>query len=158
MKIAIYPGSFDPITNGHIDLIQRAKKIFDKVIVVVAINPNKASTFSVEQRMDMIQKSIANLDGVEVDATEGLTLSYAKSRHACAIVRGLRAVTDYEFEFQINAANEFIDPSIDTIFLFSRREYNFISSSAIKELFEHGIDISPLVPKAVLDYMQQIGK
>lgn len=155
MKVAIYPGSFDPITNGHIDMIQRAKKIFDKVIVVIAINPNKATTFSVEQRLDMIKKSVGDIPGIEVDATEGLTLAYAKKHHACAIVRGLRAVTDYEFEFQINAANEFIDPSIDTIFLFSRREYNFISSSAIKELFDQGIDISPLVPQAVLQYMQK---
>ena len=155
MIIAIYPGSFDPITNGHLDIIERASKLFDEVIVVLAINPSKHTTFSIEERLDMIRVSVAHLKNVQVDSTKGLTLSYAKEKGACTLIRGLRAVTDFEFEFQIHAANSFIDDQIDTIFLMSRKEFNFISSSTIKELFFHDVDISSLVPSKVLEYLKQ---
>ena len=149
MKVAIYPGSFDPITNGHLDILQRALKIFDKVIVLVANNPNKHSRFSVEERKAMIQESVKGLN-VEVDSTDGLTVEYAKEHGAIALIRGLRAVTDFEYEFQLATANDFIDSSIDSVFLMSKHEKSFINSSMIIELHEKGIDVSALVPEPVL--------
>lgn len=154
MRIAVYPGSFDPITNGHLDIIERAAALFDKLIVVVAYNPNKKTTFNVEERVSMIKEAVSHLKNVEVDSTDGLTIDYAKSKGACTLVRGLRAVTDYEFEFQIHAANTFIDPQVESIYLMSRQEFTFISSSTIKELFSHGVDISSLVPSSVLKYLK----
>ena len=154
MKVAIYPGSFDPITNGHLDILQRALKIFDKVIVLVAINPNKKSRFSVEDRVAMIKESVSGLN-VEVDATDGLTVEYAKQHGAIALIRGLRAVTDFEYEFQLATANDFIDSSIDSVFLMSKHEKSFINSSMIIELHEKGIDVSSLVPEPVLKRLKQ---
>ena len=149
MKIAIYPGSFDPITNGHLDILKRSLKIFDKVIVLVAVNPNKKSRFSVKDRIAMIKESVEGLN-VEVDSTEGLTVEYAKSRGAKALIRGLRAVTDFEYEFQLASANDFIDSSIESVFLMSKNDKSFINSSMIIELYEKGIDVSALVPEPVL--------
>ena len=149
MKIAIYPGSFDPITNGHLDILKRSLKIFDKVIVLVAVNPNKQSRFSVKERIAMIKESVEGLN-VEVDSTEGLTVEYAKSRGATALIRGLRAVTDFEYEFQLASANDFIDSSIESVFLMSKNDKSFINSSMIIELYEKGIDVSALVPEPVL--------
>ena len=149
MKIAIYPGSFDPITNGHLDILKRALKIFDKVIVLVAVNPNKQSRFSVKDRIAMIQESVKGLN-VEVDSTEGLTVEYAKSHGATALIRGLRAVTDFEYEFQLASANDFIDSSIESVFLMSKNDKSFINSSMIIELHDKGIDVSALVPEPVL--------
>ena len=149
MKIAIYPGSFDPITNGHLDILKRALDIFDRVIVLVAINPNKKSRFSVEERMDMIAEAINNDPRVEVDSYDGLTVEYAKSRGAMHLIRGLRAVTDFEYEFQLATANDYIDSSIDTVFLMSKNDKSFINSSMIMELYEKGIDVSDLVPFSV---------
>ncbi len=154
MRVAIYPGSFDPITNGHLDIIERASLLFDKVIVLIAVNPHKQSTFALEEKKAMIQEAVKHLSNIEVDHTEGLTLTYAQEHGACTLIRGLRAVTDFEFEFQINAANSFIDDKIDTVFLMSRTDFHFISSSTIKELFEHNIDISSLVPPIVLKYLK----
>ena len=149
MRIAIYPGSFDPITNGHLDILERATKIFDKVIMLVAINPNKKSRFSVEERMAMIKEAINN-PKVEVDAYEGLTIEYARKHNANHLIRGLRAVTDFDYEFQLASANDFIDESIDTVFLMSRKEKSFINSSMIVELAAKGIDVSELVPPSVV--------
>ena len=149
MRIAIYPGSFDPITNGHLDILKRALKIFDKVIVLVAVNPNKQSRFSVKDRIAMIQESVKGLN-VEVDSTEGLTVEYAKSHGATALIRGLRAVTDFEYEFQLASANDFIDSSIESVFLMSKNDKSFINSSMIIELHDKGIDVSALVPEPVL--------
>ena len=148
MRIAIYPGSFDPITNGHLDILKRALKIFDKVIVLVAVNPNKQSRFSVKDRIAMIQESVKGLN-VEVDSTEGLTVEYAKSHGATALIRGLRAVTDFEYEFQLASANEYVDESIDMVFFMARGDKTFISSSAIMELANSGVDVSKLVPDSV---------
>ena len=149
MKVAIYPGSFDPITNGHLDILQRALKIFDKIIVLVAVNPNKQSRFSVEERIAMIKEAVDN-PNVEVDSTSGLTVEYAKQHGATHLIRGLRAVTDFEYEFQLATANDFIDSSIDSVFLMSKNDKSFINSSMIVELHRQGKDVSSLVPASVI--------
>ena len=149
MKIAIYPGSFDPITNGHLEVLKRALNIFDRVIVLVAINPEKKSRFSVEERVSMIKESVDS-NRVEVDSSSGLTVKYAKEHGATHLIRGLRAVTDFEYEFSLASANDYIDSSIDTVFLMSKAEKSFINSSTIIEMHKKGVDISELVPPAVL--------
>lgn len=148
MKIGVYPGSFDPITNGHLDVLNRALKIFDKVIVLVAVNPSKKSRFSPEERKAMIEEAIDN-SKVEVDVYSGLTVEYAKRHGATHLIRGLRAVTDFEYEFQLASANDFIDSNIDTVFLMSKNDKSFINSSMIMELYEQGVDVSSLVPESV---------
>ncbi len=149
MKVAIYPGSFDPITIGHLDILERALGIFDKVIVLVAINPNKQSRFSPEERKAMIEEAV-NSDKVVVDTYDGLTVDYAKKHGAKHLIRGLRAVTDFEYEFQLVAANDYIDSNIDTVFLMSKNNKSFINSSMVMELYKQGVDVSKLVPESVL--------
>ena len=149
MKVAVYPGSFDPITNGHLEILKRALNIFDKVIMLVAINPNKKSRFSAEDRVNMIKEAV-NDSRVEVDSYQGLTVEYAKKHNANHLIRGLRAVTDFEYEFSLASANDFIDSSVDTVFLMSKAEKSFINSSMIMELYQNGKDISSLVPPSVL--------
>ena len=149
MKVAVYPGSFDPITNGHLDVLKRALDIFDKVIVLVAFNATKKARFSPEERMEMIVEALDNDPRVEVDCYDGLTVDYAKSRGASHLIRGLRAVTDFEYEFQLASANDYIDNSIDTVFLMSKSDKSFINSSMIMELHEQGVDVSDLVPFSV---------
>ena len=149
MKIAIYPGSFDPITNGHLEILKRALNIFDRVIVLVAVNSEKNPRFSPEERVAMIKESI-NDDRVDVDFYDGLTVEYAKKHGANHLIRGLRAVTDFEYEFSLASANDFVDSSIDTVFLMSKAEKSFINSSMIIGLHQKGIDVSSLVPPAVI--------
>lgn len=150
MKIAVYPGSFDPITNGHLDVLDRATKIFDKVIILVAINPKKKSRFSTEDRIAMIKETVQDNPQVEVDAYDGLTVEYAKKHNAYHLIRGLRAVTDFEYEFQLASANDYVDENIDTVFLMSKKEKSFINSSMIMDLHEAGVDVSNLVPPSVV--------
>ena len=150
MKVAVYPGSFDPITNGHLDILHRACRVFDKVIVLVAVNPNKKSNFTSEERVKMIKEATKNLDGVEVFADSGLTVKFAKEHGATHLIRGLRAVSDFEYEFQLASANEFVDASIDMVFFMARGDKTFISSSAIMEMARSGVDVSTLVPASVL--------
>lgn len=154
MKIGIYPGSFDPITNGHLDILKRSLKIFDKVIVLIAVNPNKKARFSPEERKEMVLESV-NDPRVEVDTFEGLTVQYAKEHGATHLIRGLRAVTDFEYEFQLTTANDFIDNNIDTIFLMSKSDKSFISSSMILELYDSGVDVSELVPPSVIKHLKK---
>jgi pantetheine-phosphate adenylyltransferase len=149
MKIAVYPGSFDPITNGHLEILKRALNIFDKVIMLVAINPDKKSRFTPEERVAMIKEAI-NDERVVVDSYQGLTVEYAKAHGAKHLIRGLRAVTDFEYEFSLASANDFIDSSVDTVFLMSKAEKSFINSSMIMELYQNGVDVSSLVPPSVL--------
>ena len=149
MKVAVYPGSFDPITNGHLEILKRALNIFDKVIMLVAVNPNKKSRFNAEDRVNMIKEAI-NDPRVEVDSYEGLTVEYAKKHNASHLIRGLRAVTDFEYEFSLASANDFIDSSVDTVFLMSKAEKSFINSSMIMELYQSGVDISALVPASLI--------
>lgn len=150
MKRAIYPGSFDPITNGHLDVLQRSLKVFDEVIVLVADNPHKTSKFSVEERVEMIKDATKDLKGVVVDSSNGLSVEYAKKHNAVCLIRGLRAVSDFEYEFSLSATNEFIDNSIDMVFFMSHAETSFISSSSIDALYKSGVDISNLVPPSVV--------
>ena len=148
-KVAIYPGSFDPVTNGHIDVIKRALKIFDKVIIAVGENKNKKYLFSADLRKDMIIKATDGLN-VEVDHFEGLLVNFAKEKKADAIVRGLRAVSDFDYEFQTALMNRKLDHDIETIFIMTRGMYIYLSSSIVKEVASAGGDLKDLVPGNVM--------
>lgn len=148
-KIAIYPGTFDPITNGHIDVIERALKIFDKVIVVIARNPKKQTLFTEEERIELIRESLKHLANIEVTATEKLTVEFARSVNANAIIRGIRAVSDFEYEFQIALMNRKLCPDVTTIFLMPNEKFTYLNSSIIRELAQYGADISDFVPPCV---------
>jgi len=148
-KIAIYPGSFDPITNGHLDIIQRGLTLFDKVIVTIAVNPSKNALFTIEERLEMIHESVKGIPNVEIDTFEGLLIDYAAKRNACAILRGLRAMSDFEFEFQMAMMNRRLNRDIQTVFLMTGFRWFFISSSAVKEVANFGGNIEGLVPEIV---------
>lgn len=150
MRIGIYPGSFDPITNGHLDILKRASLLFDEVILLLAVNPSKKGSFTVEERLNMMREVVKDLPNVRVDFTDGFTVNYARKSGSYFIIRGLRAVTDFEYEFQLAAANKFIGPDVETVFLMAGQSTSFISSSMINELQKNGADISPLVPEAVV--------
>lgn len=154
MKIAIYPGSFDPITKGHLDILKNASEIFDKVIIAVARNNDKKRGFlTVEERVMLIKKSIADFNNVEVDSFEGLTIEYAKKHGAEVLIRGLRAVSDFEYEMQLSQTNSALCSDIKTVFLTTKPKYNFISSSTIKEILNNNGDISKFVPEPVFEYL-----
>ncbi len=155
MKIAIYPGSFDPITYGHLDILKNASEIFDKVIIAVAHNGAKTGFLSVEERVELIKKSVKDIENVEVDSFEGLTVEYAKKHDANVLIRGLRAVSDFEFEMQLSQTNSALCDEIKTVFLTTKPKYNFISSSTIKEIYANGGDISKFVPEAVDKYLNE---
>ena len=151
MRIAVCPGSFDPITNGHLDIITRAAKLFDHVIVCVLKNPAKTGSFSVEERLDLIRRSCAHIENVEVDSFNGLLVDYAHSKGACAIVKGLRAVSDFEYEMQMSMANKKLNENIDTVYLNTASEYMFLSSSVVKQVAMFGGEINEFVPAAILE-------
>ncbi len=155
MKIAIYPGSFDPITYGHLDILKNASEIFDKVIIAVAHNGAKTGFLSVEERVELIKKSVKDIENVEVDSFEGLTVEYAKKHSANVLIRGLRAVSDFEFEMQLSQTNSALCDEIKTVFLTTKPKYNFISSSTIKEIYQNNGDISKFVPEAVDKYLNE---
>lgn len=156
MKRAIYPGSFDPLTNGHLEIIERAVKIFDEVIVLLAINPHKKSDFTLEERLEMMKAATKYLGNkVKVDMTTGLSVLYAKQNKADFIVRGLRHTPDFEYEHQIASGNEFVDNSIEMVFLMGRSKSQFITSSMIKELHIFGVDVSKLAPPIVVEYLNK---
>lgn len=154
MKIAIYPGSFDPITNGHLDIIRRAAALCDKLLIAVARNGGKQNMFTVEERMDLIRE-ILEWPHVEVVTFDGLLVDYAKSVGAKAIIRGLRAVTDFEYEFQMALMNHRLQPEVETIFLTAREDYTYLSSKLIKEVGALGGDITDFVPPAVEKALRQ---
>ena len=156
MRVAVYPGSFDPITIGHIDIINRATKIFDKVIVLVAKNPSKKYRNSLEDRIIMIKDATKDNKNVEVDSDDGLTVNYAKKVGAAALIRGLRVAGDFEYEWQLASANEFIDPNIEIVFFLAHKKTSFISSSTINEMYDNGVDISELVPEIVVKHYEKI--
>jgi pantetheine-phosphate adenylyltransferase len=147
--IAIYPGSFDPITLGHLDIIERSSRLFDKVIVAVACNPNKNSLFTTEQRMHQIRECTQHLVNLEIDSFDTLTVTYAQRRQAQVLLRGLRVLSDFEYELQMAHTNESLSEHIETIFLATSNEYSFLSSSLVKEIAKFGGPIAHLVPKNV---------
>jgi pantetheine-phosphate adenylyltransferase len=149
--IAIYPGSFDPITYGHLDIIKRGALLFDRVIVAVLRNPNKTPLFSVQQRLEQIQTAAQHLPNVEVDSFEGLTVTYAQMRGATALMRGLRAVSDFEMELQMAHTNKTLSTQIETVFLATSNEFSFLSSSVVKEIARFGGSIDHLVPTHVAE-------
>jgi pantetheine-phosphate adenylyltransferase len=153
-SIAVYPGTFDPITNGHVDIIKRALRLFDKVIIVIAVNVLKTPLFSIEERIDMINQCFIGSDRVEVDTTTGLLVDYAISRDACAIVRGLRAVSDFDYEFQLALMNRKLQRRVETVFLMTGFRWIYISSSIIKDAARHGGDVSGVVPSHVKAALQ----
>ncbi|MCF7886750.1 MAG: pantetheine-phosphate adenylyltransferase [Candidatus Marinimicrobia bacterium] len=150
MKIAIYPGSFDPITNGHLDILKRGAKIFDKVVIAIADNMRKESYFSVEKRLELIEGCTTDLDNVEIDRFKGLLVDYAKKVKASVIIRGLRQVSDFEYEFQMALMNRQLNDNIDTIFLMPHEKYTYLSSSVVREITKLNGDISRFVPENVL--------
>ncbi|MBO8159477.1 pantetheine-phosphate adenylyltransferase [Thermosyntropha sp.] len=149
MKLAVYPGSFDPITRGHIDILEKTSKIFDKIIIAVVHNINKKALFTLEERVELIKESISHLDNVEVESFSGLLVDYIREKKACAIIRGLRTVSDFEYEATMAYMNKNLLPDVDTIFVMSRPEYIFISSSGVKEAAILGGDVSAMVPLPV---------
>lgn len=149
MRTAIYPGSFDPLTNGHLDVLQRASRLFDRVIVAVALSESKSPLFTLDERLALMKPAIARMKNVKADVFDGLLVDYAAKRKAQAIVRGLRAVSDFEFEFQMALMNRKLDEKIETIFMMPREKYTFISSRIVKEIARLGGDVSPFVPPHV---------
>jgi len=149
MRTGIYPGSFDPLTNGHLDLIQRAAKLFDRVIVAIAKNESKKPLFALDERLELVTRAIKSLPNVSADAFDGLLVSYAKRQGGQAIVRGLRAVSDFEFEFQLALMNRKLDEQIETIFMMPKDTYTFLSSRIVKEIAGLGGDVSSFVPPEV---------
>jgi len=146
---AIYPGTFDPITNGHIDLVVRASKLFDRIIVAVAINPSKKPTFTLEERVDLAKQTLAGIDNVEICGFEGLLVDVAKQRGANVIIRGLRAVSDFEHEFQLAGMNRKMQPEVETLFLTPAEQFSYISSSLVREIATLGGDVSQFVAPCV---------
>ena len=156
MKIAIYPGSYDPITNGHLDIIERSSKLFDKIIVAVARNKDKDSgLFSESERITMISKSIIHLNNVEVDSFNGLLVNYATDKNANAIIRGLRALSDFESEFKMALMNRSLEEEISTVFMMPHEKYTHISSSLVKEVAWLGGDVSAYVPQHIQYALQE---
>ncbi len=149
MRTVIYPGSFDPLTNGHLDVIQRATKLFDRVIVAVAKNESKNPLFTLEERLELVARAVKHLPNVEADAFDGLLVDYVERQSAQAIIRGLRAVSDFEFEFQLALMNRKLNERVETIFMMPKDTYTFLSSRIVKEIARLGGDVSAFVPAHV---------
>ena len=150
MTTAIYPGSFDPVTVGHLDIVRRASKLFDRVIVAVLVNMEKRPWFTIDERTELLKKATKDIPNVEIASFDGLLVDFAAQKNASAIVKGLRAVSDFEYEYQLDKNNEILAPDVKTIFLTSKPEHNFISSSGVKEILSYNGDLSKLVPDAVI--------
>jgi pantetheine-phosphate adenylyltransferase len=150
IKRAIYPGSFDPITNGHLDILDRSLSLFSEVIIVVAGTGRKDPLFSYDERLELIHEVTAGRKGVKVDRWPGLIMDYARTHHISAVIRGLRAASDFEYEFMMASMNKQLNPEVETLFMMTAHNLFFVSSSMIKELFRYGGDISPYVPPAVV--------
>ena len=149
--IAVYPGTFDPVTNGHIDLVERSLRIFNELIIAIAANPKKQPLFSLEERVQMFKTVTAKYKNVLIEGFDGLLVDYVKRKNAVAIIRGLRAVSDFEYEMQMALMNRRLDNSIETVYLMPSEEYSFITSTIVKEAASYGGDVSTLVPKIVVE-------
>ena len=149
MRRAIYPGSFDPVTDGHLDVIERARTLFDEVIVAVAHNDEKQPFFSLEERLDLLRETAGKIDGVRIAQFKGLLVDFARAEKAGAVIRGLRAVSDFEFEFQMALMNRKLDAGVETIFLMPKEKYTYLSSRIVKEIANLGGDVSSFVPACV---------
>jgi pantetheine-phosphate adenylyltransferase len=158
MKIAIYPGTFDPITNGHIDIIERAREIFDVVIVTVARNTAKKPLFNTQERVAMIKEAVRRYKNVKVEQFDGLLVNFAKKKRATVVVRGLRAVSDFEYEFQMALMNRKLDSNITTVFLMPHEKYTYLNSTIVREIALYGGDCSEFVPPSVLKMLQHLAK
>ena len=159
MKLAICPGSFDPVTNGHLQIVSRAASMFDRVIVVAMANQNKKPLFSVAERVDLLRRATADMPNVEVDSYDGLLAEYARQKQASVIVKGLRAVTDFEYEFQMALTNRKLNPDVETVFLTTDAEYMYLSSSLVKQVADLGGDIREFVPACILkDILEKYGR
>ena len=157
MKIAIYPGSFDPITSGHLNIIRRAANIFDKLIVCVMVNAGKNPMFAKEERAELIRRVTGDIPNVEVDCSDELLAEYAKRKGSCVVVKGLRAGSDFENEFQMALINHKINPDLDTMFLTAESQYMYLSSSTVKELGTYGVDLSDFLPEEIIpDFQERI--
>lgn len=155
MKKALFPGTFDPLTNGHVDIIRRASLLFDEVVVLVGVNMSKKTLFTPQERVDMIQRSLSSFDNVTVDSWEGLTVKYAVD-HGCGyIIRGLRDSRDFEYEHELELNNRFIAPNVETVYLSADEDNLFVRSTSIREFLRYGVDFSSLVPPAVYDEIQR---
>jgi len=155
MKTVIYPGTFDPVTHGHLDIIKRASKLFDRVIVAVSSSLDKSTMFSYLERIEMMNLAVEGIDHVEVRGFENLMVDFAKSVGADVAIRGLRAVSDFEYELQIGYANESLDPAVETLYLMPSLQYAFISSSVVRSILRHGGPVAHLMPEKVVAYIQQ---
>ncbi len=154
-KIAIYPGSFDPITNGHLDIIKRARFLFDKIVIAINDNPLKPFLFTASERVEMIKEIISDPSGIEVESFRGLLVRYAEKKGSRFIVRGLRALSDFEYEFQMDLMNRKLNPQIETVYLMTRQSYSYLSSSIIKEIIQLGGDTPSLIPDSVRKRLQE---
>lgn len=155
MKIAIYPGSFDPITNGHIDILNRASTVFDKIYVTVLTNPKKECFFTKEERVEIIKETVKDFDNIEVTFYDGLLVDYAEKVNATTIIRGLRAVSDFEYEFQLALTNRELNDHVDTVFFMTSKDYSYLSSGLVKQLSNFNGNISNLVPQIVQDKLKE---
>ena len=154
-RVAVYPASFDPITNGHLDLIGRAARLFDELIVAVATNVSKQPLFTLEERIEMIESATRDLPNVRIDSMSGLTVDYARERGSPILIRGLRALADFEYEFEMAMMNSHLYPESETVFLMTSAKWFYISSSRLREVVRFGGDVSPFVPKLVAEKLQQ---
>ena len=155
MKIAICPGSFDPVTKGHVDILERSSKLFDKVIAVVLVNPSKTPTFTTEERVELIKRVTKHIPNVEVDSYAGLVADYAQLKNAHTLIKGLRAVTDFEYEFQQALINKKLNPELETLFMVTNQEYMYLSSTLVRQIAEFGGDIDMFVPEEIKDILKE---
>ncbi|WML35128.1 pantetheine-phosphate adenylyltransferase [Clostridium sp. OS1-26] len=159
MKTAVYPGSFDPVTNGHLDIIRRSAKVFDEVTVGVLVNPQKKGLFDIEERVELIQRAVKDIPNVKVESFSGLLIHFMKNKGAKVIIKGLRAVSDFEYEFQMSLMNSKLDPNIETVFMMTSAKNSFLSSSSVKQVAMFGGCIKDLVPDEIIpDIMKKVNR